>query len=58
MISVPTQVLLLYHYGEPILKTIFSIKEKVLIVGAVALLGYLVHRFWLKRQSASQSQQQ
>ncbi len=44
-ISVPTQVLLLAHYGEPILKILKKFKIALAIILAVALIVYLVYRW-------------
>lgn len=49
MISVPTQVLLLAHYGEPILNHLRKFKTVVFIVLGVLLLAFLVHRWRRKR---------
>jgi membrane protein DedA with SNARE-associated domain len=40
IISVPTQILLVYHFGEPILATLYKFKVYVGI-GLLILLGYL-----------------
>jgi membrane protein DedA with SNARE-associated domain len=54
-ISVPTQILLLYHFGEPILASIFAIKEKLLIAGGIILLCYLIYRFLIKPRTVSEN---
>ncbi|GIL18557.1 MAG: alpha-amylase [Oligoflexia bacterium] len=48
LISVPTQILLIYHFGEPILKTIH--KFKIWFFGAVAVLivVYILRKLWHK----------
>jgi membrane protein DedA with SNARE-associated domain len=52
LISVPTQVLLIYHYGEPILAALHKFKIYIgtaLLIGGVLYIGYrLVQRFKLR----------
>jgi len=48
LISVPTQILLIYHFGDPILATLYKFKTYV-GVGLGILLIYLIgHRLWLR----------
>ncbi len=44
-ISVPTQILLIYKFGEPILATLSVVKFYVLGIGAIILCYYLIRRF-------------
>ena len=46
MISVPTQVLLIYHYGEPILAGIHKFKVYIGAALGIALVVYLAYRLW------------
>lgn len=48
LLSVPTQVLLVYHFGEPILATLYKLKTYVGIALAIALLYYVGHRLFLR----------
>lgn len=52
LISVPTQILLIYHFGEPILKTIHKFKIWFFGALAVAAVVYLIHKMWTKRKVA------
>lgn len=46
-ISVPTQILLLYHFGEPILKTLSLVKFYLLGIGALVGVYFLVRRWMM-----------
>lgn len=48
MISVPTQILLIYHFGEPILATLYKFKYYVGIALALAVIYFIGHRLWLR----------
>jgi membrane protein DedA with SNARE-associated domain len=50
-ISVPTQILLLAHYGEPILRYLHKFKMGVLAVGGVLLLVFLAFKLKQKWQN-------
>ncbi len=49
LISVPTQILLLAHYGETILKFLKQFKLVVLAILLVVLLVFLYKKFMAKR---------
>lgn len=49
LISVPTQILLIYHFGEPILQTIQKFKTYIFVTLAVVLLVMLFRKFILPR---------
>jgi membrane protein DedA with SNARE-associated domain len=54
LISVPTQVLLLYHFGEPILKTLSTVKFYLL--GALVIAGvYFLIRKYTRRSQQKQA---
>lgn len=46
MISVPTQILLVYHFGEPILGTLYKFKTYVGIALAVVVAFLLIKKIW------------
>lgn len=46
LISVPTQILLLAHYGEPILQGLKKFKIVVIIIMALALIYFLYKKFF------------
>lgn len=48
MISVPTQILLVYHFGEPILGTLYKFKTYVGIALVVVIAGILIKKVWQK----------
>lgn len=48
LISVPTQILLVYHFGEPILATFYKFKVYVGILLGIGLIYFLGHRLWLR----------
>jgi membrane protein DedA with SNARE-associated domain len=48
LISVPTQILLVYHFGEPILGTLYKFKTYVGIGLGVALLIFIVRKLWVR----------
>ena len=48
MISVPTQILLIYHYGEEILGVFKQFKIAILIIAAVAGVIWLARYIWLR----------
>ncbi len=48
VISVPTQILLVYHFGEPILATLYKFKVYVGIFLGLVLLYFLMHRLWVR----------
>lgn len=50
MISVPTQVLLLAHYGEPILNNLRQFKTVVFSLLGLALVGFVIYRWRQKRR--------
>lgn len=52
LISVPTQVLLLAFYGEPILQHLHRFKLGLLGLGLTALVVFFVYKFRQKRQVA------
>ena len=45
-ISVPTQILLVYHFGEDILGTLYKFKVYVGIVLGILLVYFLSKKFW------------
>lgn len=47
-ISVPTQIYLIAIYGEPILKFLHEVKIVVFSILAIALVVYLVRKYWMK----------
>lgn len=47
LVSVPTQILLIYHFGEPILAALYKFKTYVGIALGIGLLYYLGHRLFL-----------
>lgn len=49
LISVPTQILLIFHFGEPILKTIHSLKVYIGI-GLLALIVILIVRKLIQKR--------
>lgn len=53
MISVPTQILLIYHYGEEILKVFTQFKMVILVIAAVLGALWLVRYVYLRLQSKS-----
>ena len=52
-LSVPTQILLIYHYGEPILHALQ--KFKYVIFGAIAIAAavFFIRKYWLKRRAVA-----
>lgn len=46
VISVPSQILLIYHYGEQILTVIQKFKLVLLAIAAAALLVWVVRKIW------------
>ena len=54
LISVPTQILLLYKFGEPILGAIHRFKIWILVIMAVAATVFILRKLYLnsKRQQA------
>jgi len=52
-ISVPTQILLVAHFGEPILRTLHTFKKYILIAGAIFLVFYIVKKIKSRQQPAS-----
>jgi len=52
LISVPTQILLIYHFGEPILAALYKFKVYVAIFLGIALIYFIGHRLWLRFRSA------
>jgi membrane protein DedA with SNARE-associated domain len=53
LISVPTQILLLAHYGEPILKFLKQFKIVVVCLLAVLLLVFLYKKYIAKKPQAT-----
>ena len=51
MISVPTQILLVYHFGEPILATLYKFKVYVGALLGLILIYVIVHRLWQRFKS-------
>ncbi|MFN7262563.1 MAG: DedA family protein [Pseudobdellovibrionaceae bacterium] len=51
LISVPTQILLVYYFGEPILKALSEFKFVIFGLLGVGLLVWLLRRAYLQRQS-------
>lgn len=49
LISVPTQILLLAHYGEPILKHLHRFKMVLLAVGVPALILFIIYKLYQRR---------
>jgi hypothetical protein len=52
LISVPTQILLIFHFGEPILKTMHSLKIYIGIALLILIVGLLIRKF-LRRRALS-----
>lgn len=48
LISVPTQILLIYHFGEPILATLYKFKSVVAILLGILLIYFVAHKLWLR----------
>lgn len=48
MISVPTQILLIYHYGEAILSTLHRFKMVLFAIAAILFLLWAVRKIWLR----------
>lgn len=48
LISVPTQILLIYHYGEPILGALQKFKYVIFGALALALIAYFVRKLYLR----------
>ena len=48
LISVPSQILLIYHYGESILKVIHEFKMVLLALIAGGIFVWLVRKIWLR----------
>ncbi|MEZ0390754.1 MAG: DedA family protein [Pseudobdellovibrionaceae bacterium] len=48
IISVPTQILLIYHFGEPIFATLYKIKTILGIVLGLILIYVIGHKLWLR----------
>ncbi|MFN7728261.1 MAG: DedA family protein [Bdellovibrio sp.] len=53
LISVPTQILLIYHYGEPILEALQKFKFVIFGALAVALVFFIVRKVYLRTQSSA-----
>lgn len=53
LISVPTQILILAHYGEPILEGLRKFKFVVLGLGLIALVVYLVMKWRDSKKAAA-----
>lgn len=51
LLSVPTQILLVYHFGEPILATLYKFKFYVGIALAVAIVYFGGKRLWQRFKS-------
>lgn len=51
LISVPTQILLVYHFGEPILATLYKFKTYVAVALGLALVYFIVNKL-IKRLRA------
>ena len=47
MISVPTQILLIYHFGEPILSALHRFKVILLIVLSIFALAFVIRKIWM-----------
>ncbi len=54
-LTVPTQVLLISHYGEVILDILGQIKSVVIIGALVALVGFIIYR-WRKNKTSENLQ--
>lgn len=52
LISVPTQILLIYHYGEEILKVFKQFKIAILVIGTIAFFIWLGRYVWLRARKA------
>lgn len=52
LISVPTQILLIFHYGEEILKVFKQFKIAILILAAIAILVWVGRYVWLRTRKA------
>jgi membrane protein DedA with SNARE-associated domain len=53
LISVPTQILLIYHYGEPILKAMKEFKFIIFGLLGCLIIFFLVRRFVFRRLRSS-----
>jgi membrane protein DedA with SNARE-associated domain len=53
LISVPTQILLVYHFGEPFLGTLYKFKVYVGVILALALVYFVARRLLQKRSAAA-----
>jgi membrane protein DedA with SNARE-associated domain len=56
LISVPTQILLVYHFGEPILATLYKFKVYVAIALGIGLIYFIAHRLWLRFKAKASAQ--
>jgi membrane protein DedA with SNARE-associated domain len=55
LLSVPTQVYLIYFYGDAIVANIERFKVTILVIGLVVLAGYIIwSRFRTTRQVAEE----
>lgn len=52
LISVPTQILLIFHYGEEILKVFKQFKIAILIIAGIAGVIWLGRYLWLRTRKA------
>jgi len=50
LISVPTQILLVYHFGEPFLGTLYKFKTYVFIIFIAVVLFLIGRRLWQRYQ--------
>jgi membrane protein DedA with SNARE-associated domain len=53
VISVPTQILLVYHFGEPFLGTLYKFKVYLGIAIGILIVYLLVRRLWKHFRTAS-----
>jgi membrane protein DedA with SNARE-associated domain len=54
MISVPTQILLIYHFGEPILSTLYKFKTYLAIAIGILIIYAIVHKLWVRFRNADE----
>ena len=50
MISVPTQILLIYHFGEPILHILSRFKFYILMIFAIIVAYALIRKFFFSKE--------
>ena len=52
LISVPTQIVLIYHFGKPILSTLHEFRN-ILVIGLIVITIVVTLKVWLKRKNQS-----